>query len=347
MKSRVVLFSCCNKRSVKTAESVLENDKNARVVFYECDKAPLDNVLNYSCDIATGYGEFKSSECEIYLCDMSEDKNIYYAEKIVSMGSYGDMIVFSKEKNLDRVDKKGFKIRYVDEVRYCVLKYLCCNNIFKTADENNHINICVNSLDDMNTELVKAVVWFLQRKGYSLYINVNTQLEQWKSFCERYPELTNTKILRDAEEITYKLDFGENIFKNSVKMEISDDYLLEIYDENILKNRIVEEIAQRIFEYWSEGRADFWNKEYDYKTSTASAVFWLMRKKDGESVFVCEDNMRLEHRRWNAFMRSMGYRYGEKRNDIIKTHPCIVSFDELSDEDKMLDANPIKSILCE
>lgn len=43
---------------------------------------------------------------------------------------------------------------------------------------------------------------------------------------------------------------------------------------------------------------------------------------------------RLEHRRWNAYMRSEGYVYGgtvEKsgRNDLAKTHNCIVPFDAL------------------
>lgn len=38
---------------------------------------------------------------------------------------------------------------------------------------------------------------------------------------------------------------------------------------------------------------------------------------------------KLEHRGWNAYMRSEGYRYGEKRNDLAKLHHCLVPFDAL------------------
>ena len=42
----------------------------------------------------------------------------------------------------------------------------------------------------------------------------------------------------------------------------------------------------------------------------------------------------LEHRRWNAYMRAEGYVYGgtvekEGRNDLAKTHNCLVPFDML------------------
>ena len=37
----------------------------------------------------------------------------------------------------------------------------------------------------------------------------------------------------------------------------------------------------------------------------------------------------LEHKRWNAYMRSEGFTYAEKRNNLAKTHHCLVPFDEL------------------
>ena len=46
----------------------------------------------------------------------------------------------------------------------------------------------------------------------------------------------------------------------------------------------------------------------------------------------------LEHRRWNAYMRSEGYIYSgsrdrESRNDLAKMHPDLVSLDKLNKED--------------
>ena len=51
---------------------------------------------------------------------------------------------------------------------------------------------------------------------------------------------------------------------------------------------------------------------------------------------------RLEHRRWNAYMRSEGYSFGGDktpagRNDLAKIHHCLVPFDELSLKDQQKD----------
>ena len=51
----------------------------------------------------------------------------------------------------------------------------------------------------------------------------------------------------------------------------------------------------------------------------------------------------LEHKRWNAYMRSEGYVYsGSKdkssRNDIGKMHHDLVCYDDLSEEEKRKDS---------
>ncbi len=347
VSERIILFSCCNEKAVRIAESILKNDEAVKICFFECDEKPFDNALIFRTAISEVYADFCESDCEIYLCKDSDDENISDGEKTIEIGKKGDIVLFSRYGNLDGVNKKAFKVRFVDKIRYAVLKYLWENSIFKLADENNHINIVVNGLDEINKELIKALVWVSQRKGYKLYIRVNTTLDYWSDFCKSYPEIIHTEKLSDCDEINYQVVLGKNNHINSKEILISDEEFMSIYDENILKNKPVERVAERIFGYWSEGKADFWLKEYDYKTSTSSAMFWLMRKRDGESIEVCEENMRLEHRRWNAYMRSLGFGYGSVRDDKNKKHPCLVGFDELSESDKLLDANPIKSVLSE
>ncbi len=52
----------------------------------------------------------------------------------------------------------------------------------------------------------------------------------------------------------------------------------------------------------------------------------------------------LEHRRWNAYMRSEGYVYSgspnaSSRNDLAKMHHNLVVYDVLSDEEKRKDSS--------
>ena len=53
---------------------------------------------------------------------------------------------------------------------------------------------------------------------------------------------------------------------------------------------------------------------------------------------------KLEHRRWNAYMRSQGYVFSgslkdESRNNLAKAHNKLIPFDMLSEEDKRKDSN--------
>ena len=52
---------------------------------------------------------------------------------------------------------------------------------------------------------------------------------------------------------------------------------------------------------------------------------------------------RLEHRRWNAYMRSEGYVYSgspdkASRNDLAKMHHDLVDFSRLTEEEKKKDS---------
>ena len=50
-----------------------------------------------------------------------------------------------------------------------------------------------------------------------------------------------------------------------------------------------------------------------------------------------------EHRRWNAYMRTEGYVYNKTRDDIAKTHPSLIVFDDLSQAEKDKDTEVLKA----
>lgn len=55
------------------------------------------------------------------------------------------------------------------------------------------------------------------------------------------------------------------------------------------------------------------------------------------------------HEVWAETRISQGWRYGEHRNDELKTHPCLVPYEELPEEEKDYDrstcVNTLKFIL--
>ena len=113
----------------------------------------------------------------------------------------------------------------------------------------------------------------------------------------------------------------------------------EFYSEKVLLHSDVEEVALGRHLKWG-CEEEFWRFEYNYSSSIASAIHRKMKaycgipgveKKKEERLEEEKWNLRkLEHRRWNAYMRAQGYTWAEKRNNLAKTHPCLVPFEELS-----------------
>ena len=124
------------------------------------------------------------------------------------------------------------------------------------------------------------------------------------------------------------------------------------YTENVIIDSELEEDALQRHLKWGK-EDEFWTYEYNYRSSMASAIHMKARVKCGipgatkkeEELTIEERDLIevLEHRRWNAYMRSEGYVYsGSKdkssRNDLAKMHHNLVDFESLSKEDKRKDS---------
>ena len=123
------------------------------------------------------------------------------------------------------------------------------------------------------------------------------------------------------------------------------------YSEAVILSSDLEALALKRHLFWGV-ESEFWQYDYNYKSSIASAIHKEMKKKCGipgiekDKSERTEEELwairRLEHRRWNAYMRSEGYVFsGSKdkstRNDLAKIHHCLVPFDELPYEEQIKD----------
>ena len=70
-------------------------------------------------------------------------------------------------------------------------------------------------------------------------------------------------------------------------------------------------------------------KQYDTKD------FALPAELNG----LIEEMSKNVHEVWAETRISQGWTYGEKRDDKMKKHPCLVPYEELSEEEKTYDRN--------
>ena len=52
-----------------------------------------------------------------------------------------------------------------------------------------------------------------------------------------------------------------------------------------------------------------------------------------------EEMSKNVHEVWAETRIKQGWRYGEQRNDELKTHPCLVPYEDLPEEEKEYDRN--------
>lgn len=124
------------------------------------------------------------------------------------------------------------------------------------------------------------------------------------------------------------------------------------YAEKVIIDSELEEEALRRHLRWGAEK-EFWGYEYNYRSSMALAIHARAKalcgipgaQKSDEELTEQErlELEVLEHRRWNAYMRAEGYVYSgspdkSSRNDLGKMHHDLVSFDDLSEEDKRKDS---------
>ena len=122
------------------------------------------------------------------------------------------------------------------------------------------------------------------------------------------------------------------------------------FSEAVILNSELEAAALRCHLGWDGAKEEeFWQYEYNYNSSVASALHQRARAacgipgadrkeealNDAERVGI----ERLEHCRWNAYIRSEGYVYSgthdkSRRNDLAKMHHDLVDYASLTDEEK-------------
>lgn len=130
----------------------------------------------------------------------------------------------------------------------------------------------------------------------------------------------------------------------------SYDVVVQAELEKEARNRHLKWVDKSADDYEDQLRQEtrrFYQYEYFRDSSIASAIRSRVRREmnvpgtDRAPKDRTEEERRaiqkVEHAGWNAYMRSLGYCYAPKRNDLARLHHLLVPFDELPEEEKIKD----------
>lgn len=181
--------------------------------------------------------------------------------------------------------------------------------------------------DETNIRIAVKLRMLAERGAQSPVIFAVTEnSEAIPALCKKEGELCN-----------YKGQSYRIAFVGSTETEFSA--------ANILSSELEQKALERHMKWGKE--KDFWQSEYCYRSSVASAIhkkYKIYCGIPGADLPPEERNeddrwalRRLEHQRWNAYMRSEGYVFAPKRNDLAKMHPCLIEFDKLPLEEQEKD----------
>ena len=205
------------------------------------------------------------------------------------------------------------------------------NSDYKSAEFDN----LLNQIDDATYVFVSIG---------SDQLNIDCAVKIRRLFAKKGLYPTIKAVVFDGD-LKHNIENAVNFKNQPYDIQLVGD-LTSTYCEKVVINPALElEALERHKKYGAED--SFWHFEYNNKSSMASAIHMQARIKCGiKGANKKEEDLTpeeahdievLEHKRWNAYMRSEGYVYGPERNDLAKVHHNLVDFEALSEEDKRKD----------
>ncbi|MCQ2531653.1 MAG: hypothetical protein MJ093_02995 [Saccharofermentans sp.] len=173
-----------------------------------------------------------------------------------------------------------------------------------------------------------------------------------RMLCERYGSNPLIKLVVYGTEKTNVLSGLTNYHGQPFNIDTMGDRET-CYSEEVIMSSKLENLALARHMKWGSEQ-EFWKYEYNYRSSMASAIHLHARiacgvpgaNKKTEDLTPSErDSLEiLEHRRWNAYMRTEGYVYSgsldsSTRNDLAKVHHNLVAFGKLNEADRRKDGD--------
>lgn len=292
--------------------------------------------------------------------DTNGDKCI--SAVVVGMGNHGTEMVKALTW-YGQMDGYRLEINAFDQDELAEKKFVALAPELMSSDYNGvyvegeaqyqitiHPNVDVRTITfaDKISKITNASYVFVALGNDDMNINTAVNLRMYFERIKIHPVIQavvyNSQQRRALEGI-------ENYRGQAYDIEFVGDVESSYTEDVIIDSELEEDALKRHLKWGKE--EEFWTYEYNYRSSMASAIHMKARVKCGipgadkkeEELSDEERNIIevLEHRRWNAYMRSEGYVFsGSKektsRNDLAKMHHDLVDFSSLTEEEKRKDS---------
>lgn len=257
-----------------------------------------------------------------------------------------------------QMDGYHFEMHMFDKNQYAKSRFeaLCpelmdekYNNDFKT-DGEAHYKIRIHSGMDVDTKEFWEEIKKIGKVTY-VFIALGNDEENIRTAVRMRTLLEKTGQTARIDAIVKNSDKKAALtgITNYSGQEYNINFIGDTkssYSEKVIINSELEMIALKRHLRWGQ-EEEFWKYEYNYRSSIASAIHKKMKQEcniPGMEKAVEERSeeekwilRNLEHRRWNAYIRSEGFTYAPIRNNLAKTHPCLVPFDQLPEKEQEKD----------
>lgn len=216
-----------------------------------------------------------------------------------------------------------------------------------TINIHSGIDVDTISFDDAFSKLPETTYVFVSLGNDEKNISTAIKIRR---ICERLGYKPKIQVVVFNNEKSKALQNITDFSGNEYDIDFIGDTKSSYSEEVIINSDIEEKALERHLQWGNE--ITFWQYSYNYNSSVASVIHKKMKilckipgiekapeNRSEEELWAIR---KLEHRRWNAYMRSQGYIYsGSKekstRNDLAKMHNFLVPFDELPEKEQQKD----------
>lgn len=317
--------------------SVLSADSKICIDVFDKD---MDSIIggfmkNFSVDALEG---LKFVQEDIY-----EGKSAGYYELKMPFNTPCDKFGMDGEVNIRFFNTDARTLRF--------------NKMFKRCEEENPFTYLIVAMGDTHSmaNTIIELKQLLYKKGDTcINIPVVVRVKENNDFAGIYGEknlftikrdddifaydsITSHEITDDAKLFNHRYNLLYDIisgYKKDEKIIVDDKFMLEI--ENHLKEdelKVERDEAQL---------NNAWHKMsiFDRESSIAQSLHqdvkkWIVCDKKAYSLTDNREELeRIEHRRWNIFMITHGFKYekADRKDLYAKTHPCISKWEVLKVE---------------